>query len=153
MRIDESAKLFFDATVKKALKYNFVNAPVLSRKRKQPNYRTIEQHFQVEGHHESGEAHHPATPEDYYQSIYFEAIDILNSSIKSRFDQPSFQVFFKLERYLLQAINESSKTWLRSTMKSKRFNALSIIHIHKEFTDKLDEFVSLHENRQVWKFR
>jgi len=85
-----------------------VNAPVLSRKRKRPNYRTIEQHFQVEGYHESSDGHHPATPEDNYRSIYFEAIDILTSSIKSRFDQPSFRVFLKLERYLLQAINESS---------------------------------------------
>ena len=45
------------------------------------------------------------------------------------------------------------KTWLRSTMKSMRFNALSLLHIHKDLTDKLDlkevgdEFVAARENR------
>ena len=42
------------------------------------------------------------------------------------------------------------KTWLRSTMKSRRFNSLSLLHVHK---DKLDlneagnEFVEARENR------
>ena len=30
------------------------------------------------------------------------------------------------------------KTWKRSTMKAKRFNALSILYIYKELTDKID---------------
>ena len=77
MRTDESANLFYDTTLKKASKHNFINAPALSRKRKLPNYRAIEQHFQVEGYDYSAEGHHPVTPEDYYRSIYFESIDIL----------------------------------------------------------------------------
>ena len=45
------------------------------------------------------------------------------------------------------------KTWLRATMKSKRFNSLAILNIHKDLTDKLDlkdignEFVSAREGR------
>lgn len=45
------------------------------------------------------------------------------------------------------------KTWLRSTMKSRRFNSLSLLHVHKDLTDKLDlneagnEFVEARENR------
>ena len=30
------------------------------------------------------------------------------------------------------------KTWLRSTMKSKRFNSLGILNIHKDLTDQID---------------
>ena len=46
------------------------------------------------------------------------------------------------------------KTWLRATMKSKRFNALAILNIHKDSTDKLNlndvgnEFVLAREGRQ-----
>ena len=45
------------------------------------------------------------------------------------------------------------KTWLLSTMKSRRFNSLSLLHVHKDLTDKLDlneagnEFVEARENR------
>ena len=241
MRTDESAKLFFDTTVKKASKYEFIESPVLPRKRKRPNYKTIEHHFQIEDYHYNAEANHPSTPGETYRSIYFEAIDIITLSIKSRFEQPSFQAFSKLESYLLQAINNTSiseeiveflkttygndvdtdalhveitilkmlvnneikcfrdilkgvkqkskcdrnlipnvikflellivnpatsctpersfstarrlKTWLRSTMTNKRFNALAILQIHKDLTVKINmidvanEFVSLHDSR------
>ena len=45
------------------------------------------------------------------------------------------------------------KTWLRSTMTQKRFNALAILDCHKEVTDSLDlvsvgnRFVSLYQER------
>lgn len=45
------------------------------------------------------------------------------------------------------------KTWLRSTMRNKRFNFLSLLNIHKDLTDELDlasvgnKFVSLHDSR------
>ena len=46
------------------------------------------------------------------------------------------------------------KTWKRSTTKAKRFDALSILYIYKELTDKIDlveignEFAEKHENRK-----
>ena len=46
------------------------------------------------------------------------------------------------------------KTWLRATMKSKRFNSLAVLHIHKDLTDMLNlkdigiEFVSAREGRR-----
>ena len=46
------------------------------------------------------------------------------------------------------------KTWTRSTTKVKRFNALSILYIYKEFTGKIDlveignEFAEKHESRK-----
>ena len=46
------------------------------------------------------------------------------------------------------------KTWLRTTMTSKRFNSLAVLHIHKDVTDMLNlkdisiEFVSAREGRR-----
>ena len=55
---------------KKASKYEFIESPVLPRKRKRPNYKTIEHHFQIEGYHYNAEAHHPSTPGEQYRYIY-----------------------------------------------------------------------------------
>ena len=47
------------------------------------------------------------------------------------------------------------KTWKRSTMLAKRFNALAILNCHKERTDNIDmtkvanEFVSLYPDRKM----
>ena len=242
MRTDEAANLFYETSVKKASKHEFIESPALPRKRKRPDYKTMEQHFQVDGYHYNAEAHHPATPKDHFRSIYFESLDIISTSIKARFEQPSFKAFLKLESFLLKSINNDSideevmvflkttysddvnvdalqveiavlkamlkdseincfrdvfksvkekreseknlipntiklielllanpatscipersfstarrlKTWLRSTMKNKRFNVLAILQIHKDLTDDIDlvgvgnEFVSLHSSR------
>ena len=48
------------------------------------------------------------------------------------------------------------KTWLRSTMKNKRFNVLAILQIHKDLTDDIDlvgvgnEFVSYSSRYQYY---
>ena len=68
MRTDEAANLFYETTVKKASKHEFIESPALPRKRKRPDYKTIEQHFQVDGYHYNAEAHHPATPKDHFHS-------------------------------------------------------------------------------------
>jgi len=98
---------FYDTTVKKATKHESIESAVLPRKRKRPNYKTIQQHFQIDGYKQGTEAHHSATPEDYYHSIYFDSLDIITSSIKTRFEQPSFEAFFK-ESFLLQSVNNSN---------------------------------------------
>ena len=47
------------------------------------------------------------------------------------------------------------KTWLRSTMTTKRFNNLSILSIHKELTDSINlvdignEFASKYDGRRM----
>ena len=46
------------------------------------------------------------------------------------------------------------KSWLRSTMTSKRFNGLALLNVHKECTDQLDlmetgnEFIDQNEQRR-----
>ena len=49
MRSDEEAELFFKTVSKKALDYPFINKAALPRKRKKPNYRSLDGCFQVEG--------------------------------------------------------------------------------------------------------
>jgi hypothetical protein len=108
MRNDDAAKLFYDTIVKKATRHEFIESALLPRKRKIPNYKTIQQHFQIDGYKQGTEAHHPDTPEDHYRSIYLDSLDVITSSIKTRFEQPSFGAFLNLKSFLLQSINDSS---------------------------------------------
>ena len=39
----------------------------------------------------------PVTPEQVYRRIYFEALDLIVSSIEERFDQPSFKAYSDME--------------------------------------------------------
>ena len=226
MRTDENAALFFNTTVKKASNHSFITKPTLPRKRRRPNYKSILNYMQLDGYDNVENAHHPANAEDYYKQQYFEVLDLVISSIKERFEQPTFISFLNMETLLLNIIQEKSydqelqyvtevyttdinaeairieefmfrtmfksvtvrnfgdilfhirtiplskqrlipniatiinlllvnpstsctpersfstarrlKTWLRSTMKSKRFNNLAILFTHKEVTDAID---------------
>ena len=105
------------------------------------------------------------TPVQVYRRIYFEALDLIVSSIEERFDQPSFKAYSNMESLLLvnpatSATGERSffmarrvKTWLRANMKQQRFNNVALLHTHKARTDKIrlldvaNEFVQRNENR------
>ena len=247
MRTDESADLFYTSVVIKASKHKFIAEPVLGRKRKHPNYKLLTGYFQVDGHSSNAVSHHPVSPKEDFRVKYFEALDLLIVSIKTRFDQPSFKALLNMESFLLQSletnrvidekiiqyisenygddldveglqvetailktmlndnevtcfndihkclkecgtanykdlipnviilcdlliVNPSTsctpersfstarrlKTWLRSTMTDRRFNALGLLNVHKELTDKLDllevgnEFISLNDERHQY---
>ena len=47
----------------------------------------------------------PATPEEFYKQIYFEALDLIIAAISKRFDQPGFRVYRRLQDILLKAAN------------------------------------------------
>ena len=87
MRSDEEAELFFKTVSKKALDYPFINKAALPRKRKRPNYGSLDNYFQVEGYSNSANTYHPTTPEQYFRQQYFENLDLIISSIKDRFFQ------------------------------------------------------------------
>ena len=93
MRTDDSAKLFYDATVRKASLHAAVGESSLPRTRKRPNYKSIADYMQVEGYQENADAYHPVTEEEHYRNLYNEAIDLAISSIKERFQQPAFIAF------------------------------------------------------------
>ena len=90
LRNEESFQLFWDSTIKLQASFD-IAGPQLSCTRKRPQ------------RYEEGSAsgfQHDA-PDPFYRQIYFEAIDNALSTIRSRFDQPGFQMYRHLENLLL----------------------------------------------------
>ena len=79
-----------------------------ARKRKRPNYGSLNNYFQVEGYSNSAKKYHPTTPEQYFRQQYFEKLDLIISSIKGRFNQPVFTAFLKIKQPLLNIILHSN---------------------------------------------
>ena len=96
IRSDDSFLLFYENVLKKKEKINEVAKPTLKRKINVPN------------RYDLGKAvgEHPATPKDHYRKVYFEALDLLISHIEERFNQPSFQVYQRLENLLIKSLSE-----------------------------------------------
>ena len=88
---DGSFNLFHDAVLDKKKSLPDVGEPLLKRKTQTPARYFLGQ----------AAAEHPPTPRDHYRKIFFEAIDLLVGHIKDRFEQPSFQLFQRLESCLL----------------------------------------------------
>lgn len=91
MRSDKNFKLFWEHLTKEANVYG-VEEPVLPRKRKVPR--------RFDPNNDSGTT--PATPEDHYSAIYFEALDTVINCISNRFDQEEYKMYSKLESILLK---------------------------------------------------
>ncbi|XP_057290908.1 zinc finger MYM-type protein 1-like [Hydractinia symbiolongicarpus] len=88
MRNERDFDIFYETVTKSASSMDFVSSPTAPRKRKRPKYDILE--F-VEGNPSSiGEAYYPETAHAHYKAIYFEAIDVIVSTIKERFEQPAF---------------------------------------------------------------
>ena len=51
------------------------------------------------------DAHHPTNPQDHYREKFYQAVDVMVSSEKDRFNQPSFKVFEKLESLMIKVLN------------------------------------------------
>ena len=79
MRSDEEAEIFFKTVSKKALDYPLISKAALLRKRKRPNYGSLDNYFQVEGYSNSLNAYHPTTPEQYVRQQYFEKLNLIIS--------------------------------------------------------------------------
>ena len=47
----------------------------------------------------------PVTPVQVYRRIYFEALDLIVSSIEERFDQPSFKAYSNMESLLIGVLS------------------------------------------------
>ena len=64
----------------------------------------------IENYFSTTESDHPETPEDEYRRKYFEAIDLVVSCIKNRFDQDDFEMYALCEQLLVKAANKESFT-------------------------------------------
>ena len=106
MRRQEGFELFFNLVTKQAEKLP-VDEPHLKRKRKVPKYSILQY---LVGQETASEADHPATVEDEFRQIHFDALDHITNAIKDRFDQPSFEACANLEELLVKgAINQASE--------------------------------------------
>ena len=94
MRSDEETELFFKTVSKKALDYSFINKAALSRKRKRPSYESLNDYFQAGGYSYSPNTYHPTISEQYFRKQYFENLDLIIPSIKDRFNQPAFDIWW-----------------------------------------------------------
>lgn len=97
VRSEENFKLFWA----KALKIGGdlgVGDPVLPRRRKTPKrYETG-----------SGEGNFLEDVDSRYRQIFYEALDLIASAIESRFQQPGYKVYRKLEDVLVKAANKEN---------------------------------------------
>lgn len=91
IRNENSFGAFYDSILEGKKSLPDVGEPILKRKRQLPE------------RYDFGKApaEHLHTPCDHYRKNYFEAIDLLISHIEYRFQQPSFQIFQRLESLLV----------------------------------------------------
>ena len=102
MRNDESFVLFYETTVRKAEKLDFIQEPSLSRKpHKEPNYSTLQY---LDGNISGVANCTHATAQDHFRRIHFEAIDCMIMALSERFNKTCFDVFANMETLLLKSI-------------------------------------------------
>ena len=100
MRNDVSFKSFYDAVLLKSKNYPSMTEPMLPRRTRAPRRIEIG----------TGEPTYPATTQDYYRRIYFEAIDLMVNAIDQRFDQPSFDTYARMESLLVKALKSQDNS-------------------------------------------
>ena len=99
---DESFVLFYETTVRKAEKDDFIREPSLSRKlRKEQNY-SILQYLDGNASGVANCTH--ATAQDHFRRIYFEAIDCMIMALSERSNKPCFDALVNMETLLLESI-------------------------------------------------
>ena len=97
MRTNESFSLFF-SLVNRLSERTGTEPPVLPRKRKAP------QRYEIG----LGEGFHSKTAEEHYRLQYYEVLDVVITSIKTRFEQPGYLMYKNLEDLLVRAANNQS---------------------------------------------
>ena len=63
---------------------------ILYRKRKHPNYKLLDSYFQVDRKSMRSKGYHSNFPIDEFRVNYFEVLNLIMASIRTRFDHPSF---------------------------------------------------------------
>ena len=103
LRCDESWRHFWEKTKSAATQIPSMNSPKLPRKRRAPlvleeciGGKAPPEYFQTE--------------EAYYRRIYYEALDLVTTTIVSRFDQPDFAIYMHDENVLLSCVTGDDVT-------------------------------------------
>ena len=84
MRSQENSDVFFDTVKSKAKKkVDFIEEPSLPRKKRTPNYRTLEQYLNIHGLASKSVAYHSIDARENFRLIYFEVLNSIRLSIKN----------------------------------------------------------------------
>ena len=136
----------YDLCLRKIQNNKFVEEPVLKRKRKEPKYSLL--HY-LEGYESRSEAHHPTTPRDHCRKQFYQAIDVLISSVRDRFDQPSFLVFENLESLLIKTLKGEETSAEMKIARDKYAADVSMSDLNVEFAT----FKVLMKDKQIEHFQ
>ena len=66
--------------------------------------------YHLDDHRVQADEFYPFSIEEHFRVIYYQAIDLITSAIKDRFDQPNFQLFANAEQFLVKAAMKQSYT-------------------------------------------
>ena len=145
LRSSENFDAFYDLCLKESQRIQFVEEPVLKRKRKEPKYSML--HY-VDGYESRSESHHPTTPREYYRKQFYNAIDTFVQCLRDRFDQPSFLVFENLESLLIKCLKGEETS---TEMKFVRDTYASDLDVN-DLSVELKTFRVLMKNKQIEHF-
>ena len=88
-------QLFYQTVLRKKQLHVSITGPAVPRNKRAPG------RFEVR----TGTPLFPVTPEQVYPRIYFEALDLIVSSIEEHFDQPSFKAYSNIESLLIGVLS------------------------------------------------
>lgn len=131
LRNSESFDALYDLCLKEIQKFQFIEEPVLKRKRKEPKYSSL---LVLDKYESRSEAHHPITPHDHYRKQFYQAIDVLIISVRDRFDQPSFLVFENLESLLIKTLKGEETSAEMNFVDEKYGSDVNMNDLHVELT-------------------
>ena len=145
LRDSECFNAFYDLCLKESQRIQFVEEPVLKRKRKEPKYSIL--HY-VDGYESRSESPHPATPREHYRKQFYDAIDTFVQSLRDRFDQPSFLVFENLESLLIKSLKGDETSTEMKFVCDRYASDLDV----NELSVELATFRVLMKNKQIEHF-
>ena len=108
MRSNSDFDLFHQTVSKKAKRIDDLNEPVMPRKLHQSIYSILQFERGQEKTSDVAEPYYPTTDKEHFKAIHFETIDAVHNTLKERFEQPSFYIFFNVEQTILKSINSES---------------------------------------------
>ncbi len=121
IRDDQSFDLFWQKVERERQSLD-VQEPLLPRRRKTPR--------RFDDGNTEGEF--PDDPKLFYRQQYYEALDLIISSINDRFDQPGYRIYQQMEDLLLKAVRKEDFEDCLTTVTSfyhSDFNAAQL-HLH-----------------------
>ena len=79
---------------------------MLPRKRKKPNYSTIQHNI---GYQEHVNPYYSSPTVELYRQTYYEIIDLFLTTMKAKFRNPTFKIYAALEKIFVNFINNGTE--------------------------------------------